>query len=103
MRATIQRRLPATRHADFRALWGGTACSSVALWTLLLGNAYIVYHLSDSSFWVGVSTFASMSPFLLAPFGGVIADRVERGTSSARPASGRFSFTRRSSSSRARA
>lgn len=72
------RRFPALQHQDFRALWGGTACSSVALWTLLLGNAYTVYHLSDSSFWVGVSTFASMSPFLLAPFGGVIADRVER-------------------------
>lgn len=72
------RRLPATRHRDFRALWGGTTCSSISLWTLLLGNAWIVYRLSDSSFWVGVSTFASMSPFLLAPFGGVIADRFER-------------------------
>lgn len=72
------RRFPALQHPDFRALWGGTACSSVALWTLLLGNAYTVYHLSDSSAWVGVSTFASMSPFLLAPFGGVVADRVDR-------------------------
>jgi len=72
------RQLPATQSSDFRALWGGTACSSVSLWTLLLGNAWIVYRLSDSSFWVGVSTFASMSPYLLAPFGGIIADRVER-------------------------
>lgn len=78
MRETIQRRLPATRHADFRALWGGTACSSVSLWTLLLGNAWIVFQLSDSSAWVGVSTFASMSPFLLSPIGGVVADRYER-------------------------
>ncbi len=70
--------LPATRHSDFRALWGGTAASSVSIWTLLLGNAYIVYQLSNSSFWVGVSTFASMSPYLLAPFGGIIADRAER-------------------------
>src|SRR6188768_207443 len=72
------RRLPATQHSDFRALWGGTACSSISLWTLLLANAWIVFHLSESSFWVGVATFASMSPFLLAPFGGVIADRFER-------------------------
>ena len=76
--ASIGTRFPATGHHDFRALWGGTAASSVALWTLLLGNAWVVYHLSGSSFWVGVSTFASMSPYLLAPFGGVIADRVER-------------------------
>jgi MFS family permease len=70
--------LPAASHRDFRALWGGSACSSISLWTLLLGNGYIVYKLSDSSFWVGVATFASMSPFLLAPFGGTIADRLER-------------------------
>jgi len=75
---SIGSRFPATRYHDFRALWGGMASSSVALWTLLLGNAWVVYKLSHSSFWVGVSTFASMSPFLLAPFGGVIADRVER-------------------------
>ncbi|MEX0781571.1 MAG: hypothetical protein WD557_02905 [Dehalococcoidia bacterium] len=61
-------RLPATRHADFRALWYGSACSSVSLWTMLLANAWIVYELSDSSFWVGVSTFASMSPYLVAPW-----------------------------------
>ena len=78
MRDRLFRRLPATRHRDFRALWGGTTCSSISLWTLLLGNAWIVFRLSDSSFWVGVATFASMSPFLLAPFGGVIADRFER-------------------------
>lgn len=76
----ITRRLPATAYRDFRALWGGSACSSISLWTLLLGNAYIVYKISDSSFWVGVSTFASMSPFLLAPIGGTIADRVQRRT-----------------------
>lgn len=71
-------RLPATRHRDFRALWGGGACSSISLWTLLLGNAWIVYKISNSSFWVGVSTFASMSPYLVAPLGGMVADRLER-------------------------
>jgi MFS family permease len=70
--------LPATRHRDFRALWGGSACSSIALWTLLLGNGYIVHKLSDSSFWVGVATFATMSPYFIAPLSGTIADRVER-------------------------
>ena len=74
----IERRLPALRHRNFRALWLGGACSSTALWTLLLGNAWIVYKLSDSSFWVGVSTFASMSPYLVAPLGGMVADRAER-------------------------
>jgi MFS family permease len=74
----IGRTLPATRHRDFRFLWGGSACSSISLWTLLLANGYIVFKLSDSSLWVGVATFASMSPFLLAPIGGMVADRIER-------------------------
>jgi MFS family permease len=78
MREAIYLRLPATRHKDFRALWGGTASSSVALWTLLLGNAWIVKEMSGSNTWVAVSTFASMSPFLLAPAGGVIADKFDR-------------------------
>lgn len=74
----LARRMPAMRHADFRRLFLGNAFASVSLWTLLLGNAWIVYKLSDSSFWVGVTTFASMSPYLLAPFAGVVADRFER-------------------------
>ncbi len=74
----VAARLPALRHRDFRALWIGSACSSISLWTLLLGNAWIVYKLSDSSLWVGVSTFASMSPYLVAPLGGMVADRAER-------------------------
>ncbi len=74
----ITRALPATQHRDFRALWGGSACSSISLWTLLLGNGFIVHKLSGSSFWVGVATFASMSPYLVAPLGGTVADRLER-------------------------
>lgn len=72
-------KLPAFKHRDFRYLWIASTCAQIALWTLLLGNAQAVYQLSDkSSAWVGVSTFASMSPFLIAPLGGVISDRFER-------------------------
>ena len=74
----LHRYAPATRHRDFRALWGAGAASSVALWTLLLGNAWVVYQLSNSSLWVGVATFAGMAPYFVAPFAGVLADKVER-------------------------
>src|SRR5487761_2133416 len=76
----VARHMPATRHRDFRALWASGAASSVAVWTLLLGNAWIVYKLSNSSFWVGVATFASMVPYFVAPLAGVRADRMERRT-----------------------
>ena len=66
------------RHREFRALWASSTASSIALWTLLLGNAWIVYKLSNSSLWVGVATFASMSPYFVAPLAGVAADRIER-------------------------
>ena len=78
MLARLRARSPAVEYHDFRALWAAGALSSISLWTVLLGNAWIVYKLSDSSFWVGVATFASMVPYLLAPLGGVVADHVER-------------------------
>ena len=74
----LRRSLPATAFRDFNYLWGAATASSIALWTNLLGNAWVVFKLSDSSGWVAVAVFASMVPFLLAPVGGVIADRVER-------------------------
>jgi MFS family permease len=74
----ITQYLPATQSHDFRALWGAGAAASVALWTILLGNAWVVYELSNSSLWVGVATFAGMAPYFIAPFAGVLADKVER-------------------------
>jgi MFS family permease len=70
--------LPAFQSRDFRYLWVASASAQIALWTLLLGNAKAVFELSDSSTWVGISTFASMSPFLVAPLGGILSDRFER-------------------------
>ncbi len=74
----VVRHMPATRYHDFRALWGASTASSIALWTLLLGNAWVVYELSGSSLWVGVATFAGMAPYFVAPLAGVLADKVER-------------------------
>jgi MFS family permease len=76
--AWIHRALPATRHRDFNYLFASTTASSIALWTALLGNAWVVFQLSDSSTMVALAVFAAMVPFVLAPIGGVIADKVER-------------------------
>jgi len=74
----INRALPATAFRNFNFLLASATASSIALWTNLLGNAWVVYKLSDSSAWVSVAVFASMFPFFLAPLGGVVADRLER-------------------------
>ncbi|MCA9854833.1 MAG: MFS transporter [Dehalococcoidia bacterium] len=78
--ARLHRALPATASRDFNYVWLAATASSIALWTMLLGNAWVVYELSDSSAWVAVAVFASMFPFFLAPIGGLIADRFERRT-----------------------
>lgn len=74
----MNRALPATQYRDFNYMWLAATASSISLWTLLLGNAWVVYKLSDSSTWVALAVFASMFPFFLAPIGGLIADRLER-------------------------
>jgi MFS family permease len=74
----LHQSLPATASADFNRIWLAGTASSISLWTMLLGNAWVVFKLSDSSAWVAVAVFASMFPFFLAPIGGIVADRFER-------------------------
>ena len=71
-------RFPATQHEDFRRLWAGSTLSSIGLWTIWIGNNWVVFDLSDSSAKVGLTTFAFMFGFLVAPLGGTVADRFER-------------------------
>ncbi|MGI8549214.1 MAG: MFS transporter [Dehalococcoidia bacterium] len=64
---------------DYRLLWISTVFSSCAYWAMLIGRNWLVENLSDSAGWVGLVTFANMSPYFLAtPFGGILADRFDR-------------------------
>ena len=80
------RRLPATRHRDFRALWGGTTCSSISLWTLLLGNAWIVYASTVLNF---VMAFLGLA-YSLYPY--IVIDRITVWQAAASPGSLVVSF-----------
>lgn len=67
------------RLRDYRLLWSSSALSASGQWTLVVGRGWLVHDLTHSSGWVGIVTFASMVPYLLAtPVGGVLADRVDR-------------------------
>jgi len=67
------------RLREYRLLWSSTMLSASGQWTLVVGRGWLVHNLTHSSGWVGVVTFASMAPFLLAtPIGGVLADRFDR-------------------------
>lgn len=68
----------ALRHHDYRMLWLSSSFTSLSMYTLMVGRGWLTFHLSGSSAWVGLVTFAGMVPFLLAPIGGLLADRLER-------------------------
>ena len=72
-------RLPALQSADYRRLFFNRFFASASNWALLLARGWLVFELTDSSFAVGLVTFAGMSPQLfIGPFAGAIADRADR-------------------------
>ena len=67
------------QHAQYRGLWTATALSAVAAWTLLAGRSWVAFGLHHHSSTVGLVMFAWMLPYILVtPFGGVLADRLQR-------------------------
>ena len=54
-------------------------CAGSAHWALIVARGWLVFDLTGSSGLVGAVTFAAMIPrFLISPFAGLLADRVDR-------------------------
>ena len=71
--------LAALRHRDYLLTWTSNMCSGAGMWTFIVAVSWLILEKSDSSGDVGIVTFASMLPFLVAsPFAGLIADAVDR-------------------------
>jgi MFS family permease len=69
----------ALRHRNFRLYFFGQGISLIGTWMQQIGEVWLAYRLTHSAFYLGVVGFASQIPiFLLAPFAGVWADRVNR-------------------------
>lgn len=74
-------RLPqfsALRIRDFRLLWTATVFSSSARWADIVVVGWLTLELTDSPLMVGLVAASKMAGYLVAPFMGVIADRVDR-------------------------
>jgi MFS family permease len=76
-------RLPVTlralRHRNFQLFFSGQLISLVGTWMQNIAQAWLVYRLTRSSFLLGAAGFAGQIPvFLIAPFGGTMADRHNR-------------------------
>ena len=69
----------ALRHRNFQLFFSGQLISLIGTWMDNIAEGWLVYRLTHSALLLGAATFAGQIPvFLLAPLGGVIADRWDR-------------------------
>ncbi|MHB8508619.1 MAG: MFS transporter [Candidatus Dormibacteria bacterium] len=65
------------RHGKFRWFWAAELGSRVGFWLQLVGQSWLVWRISASPLAVGVVAAIQLVPGLvLAPFGGLLADRL---------------------------
>jgi predicted MFS family arabinose efflux permease len=69
----------AFQYRNFRIMWLGACTSSIGTWMQNLAQAWLVYDISGSAFYLGLDAFLSQVPIILfSLFGGVFADRTSR-------------------------
>src|SRR5579875_3056405 len=69
----------ALRHRNFRLFFGGQSISLIGTWMTRLATSWLVYRLTHSALLLGTVSFVGQIPtFLLAPFAGVLVDRLDR-------------------------
>src|ERR1700721_1282968 len=74
-RATVR----SLRHRNFQLFFSGQLVSLIGTWMQTVAQAWLVYSMTKSALLLGTVGFASQIPvFLVAPFGGITADRVNR-------------------------
>ena len=71
--------LRALRHRNYQLFFAGQFISVIGTWMQNVAQAWLVYRLTQSSFLLGLVGFVGQFPvFLLAPVGGLVADRWSR-------------------------
>jgi MFS family permease len=67
------------RHRNYRLFFSGQLVSLMGTWMQSVAQAWLVYSLTHSPLLLGLTAFCSqVTVFFLAPFGGMVADRVDR-------------------------
>ena len=67
------------RHRNYRLFFSGQLVSLMGTWMQSVAQGWLVYSLTHSPFLLGLTSFcAQVTVFFMAPFGGMIADRVDR-------------------------
>jgi len=69
----------ALRHRNFQLFFAGQLISLIGTWMQTVAQSWLVYRITGSTLQLGVVAFAGQIPvFLIAPLGGVVADRTNR-------------------------
>ncbi|MFZ0286584.1 MAG: MFS transporter [Terriglobales bacterium] len=69
----------ALRHRNFKLFFVGQSISLIGTWMTRVATSWLVYRLTGSALLLGLVGFAGQIPtFLLAPFAGVLVDRLDR-------------------------
>lgn len=77
--AILKNILRSLKNRNYRLFFGGQAVSLVGTWMQQIAMSWLVYRLTNSPFLLGIVGFSSQIPtFLLSPFAGVYADRIEK-------------------------
>jgi MFS family permease len=67
------------RHRNYRLFFAGQLVSLMGTWMQNVAQAWLVYSMTRSPFLLGLTSFAAqVTVFFVAPFGGMVADRVDR-------------------------
>ena len=69
----------ALKHRNFQLFFSGQLISLIGTWMQTVAQSWLVYRLTGSGLKLGAVGFASQIPvFLVAPLGGIVADRTNR-------------------------
>jgi MFS family permease len=67
------------QYRNYRLFFGGQSISLIGTWIQRIATPWLVYHLTNSAFLLGLVGFAGQLPtFIIAPFAGVLTDRWNR-------------------------
>jgi MFS family permease len=70
---------PALRSRNFRLFWFAQIISTIGTSLQVISEGYLIYDITDSTFWLGAVGFLSLLPVLpISLAGGVLIDRVPR-------------------------
>lgn len=78
-RSRLAATVRALRHRNFQLFFSGQLISLIGTWMQTVAESWLIYRLTGSSLLLGSVGFASQFPvFVLAPLGGIVADRFNR-------------------------